>query len=218
MNCCLRNQRTVVYTAIFGGYDVLREPGESLPGVQYICFTDNPYLRSHRWDVRYCKPAGDPLVQAKRMKIMAHEAVDCDVSLWIDGRIRLCKLNGIFQRSATDVALRKHPARSCIYEEAAHCKRIRRGDPRRIDNAVARYAAEGYPRNRGLWLAGVILRRHSLSTAALNAEWWRELVQGSLRDQISFPVVLRRLKTSFSVLPNDAPRVHVGYHRHRFRY
>ena len=210
-------KRAVVYTAIFGGYDELREPREQLPNVDYVCFTDNPYLRSDAWTVRYCEPTGDPIFQAKRLKVVPHEALDCEMSLWIDGRIELYTLNGLFDRPLRDVAFPKHPNRQCIYEEAAHCKRTRRGDPSRIDASVARYQSEGFPANAGLWQCGVIFRRHSLSTAAFNVAWWRELTLGSARDQISAPVVLRRLGTAHSALPENVPHFQVGYHRQKWR-
>jgi glycosyltransferase involved in cell wall biosynthesis len=208
----LRRETVVVYTAIFGGYDELREPRERMPGVQYVCFTDNPWLKSKVWDIRYCKPAGNPLFQAKRHKALAHEVLDCDISLWIDGRVELYGLNGAIERLETDIALLRHPDRNCIYAEASHCKASGRGDPSRIDDAIARYRAEGHPTNYGLWLGGVIFRRHTRTTANFNLEWWREVKLGTSRDQIILPVVLRRLGISFDTLPNGVPRCRIGKH------
>src|SRR5262249_37045536 len=166
-------------------------------GVQYVCFTDNPRLRSDVWQIRYCPPEGDPALQAKRIKIMAHEALNCERSLWVDGSIELRSLPETFERVRSDLALLPHPERNCIYAEANHCKLIRRGDPRQIDRAVSRYQAEGHPHNYGLWMGGLILRRHTPAIAAFNAEWWREVQSGTTRDQIILPVGLRRLGISF---------------------
>lgn len=44
-----------VYTAIYGGYDPLREQPE-IPGVEYICFTDDPTLKAKPWRVEYQAP------------------------------------------------------------------------------------------------------------------------------------------------------------------
>src|SRR2546422_511368 len=44
--------RKAVYTFIFGGYDDLKSPAIFTPGWDYICFTDDPTLRSDIWDVR----------------------------------------------------------------------------------------------------------------------------------------------------------------------
>ena len=86
MDEILGQRSKVVYTAIFGGRDQLRDPVERLPGVQYVCFTDNVNLQSKTWTILYCPPTGDPLLQAKACKILAHEMLDCDISLWIDAR------------------------------------------------------------------------------------------------------------------------------------
>ncbi len=212
MDRVLGEKALVVYTAIFGGYDVLRDPEGRTPGVQYVCFTDNPRLRSDVWSIRYRRPIGDPLMQAKACKILAHEAFDCDLSLWIDGRSTLRGLNGVFDRFRSDLALRRHPSRDCIYDEAEHCKQQRRGDPRRIDVSVARYRAAGHPERHGLWLGGVLLRRHTPAVAEFNRQWWREVSSGTSRDQISLPVVLRRLGLALDVLPADAPRLWIGAH------
>ena len=208
----------VVYTAIFGDYDELREPRRPASGVQFICFTDNPPLRSRAWNIRYCRSEGDPLFQAKRFKCLAHEALRCKHSLWIDGRIQLHGLRGVFERGHCDLALQPHPDRRCIYEEAAHCKRIGRGDPQRIDQAVAHFRAAGHAERAGLWWTGVILRRHSKATRAFNEAWWQELVRGTSRDQISLPVVRQRLGTKLVDLPRGCPQVHVGYHVYTYRF
>jgi Protein of unknown function (DUF616)/Glycosyl transferase family 2 len=212
MDRILGEKALVIYTAIFGGYDVLRDPEERVPGVQYVCFTDNPRLRSDSWIIRYRRPSGNPLMQSKACKILAHETLDCDYSLWIDGRSTLHCLNGAFDRLRSDLGLRRHPSRDCIYDEAEHCKRQRRGDPRLIDTSVARYRAGGHPERHGLWLGGVLLRRHTPAIAEFNRQWWREVSTGSSRDQISLPVVLRRLGLAFDELPADAPRLRIGSH------
>lgn len=205
MNRILGRQTTVVYTGIFGSYDQLRDPRERLPGVQYICFTDNPRLKSDVWSVRYLPPTGDPQMQAKACKVLAHQFLDCDVSLWIDGCYELQTLNGVLELPV-DLAMQKHSKRNCIFVEAAHCQRVGKGDPRRIDGAIARYRAEGHPADSGLWMAGIILRRHTPAIKVFNLEWWKEISQGTARDQISLPVVLRRLALKCDYLSLDAPQ------------
>jgi hypothetical protein len=202
----------VIYTAIFGDRDHLREPLERLPGVQYICFTDNPRLCSDTWSIRYHPPSDDPLLQAKRLKILAHEAVDCDVSLWLDGRITLRESSSLFEFMESDLSLQAHPARHCIYEEAEHCKVRGKGNPAKIDEAVRRYANDGHPQNAGLWYGGLILRRHTPAVRRFNEMWWREITSGTTRDQISFPVVLRRSEVSFETMSLD--RACVSLHQH----
>ncbi len=212
MDRILQRETVVVYTAIFGGYDSLKEPQDQIPGVKYICFTDNPNLKSKVWNIQYRRPTGDPLMQAKSFKILAHEALDCDISLWIDGRVEVHKLNGAINQLKTDLALHRHEQRNCIYEEASHCMRVKRGDPRQIEDAITRYKSEGHPPQYGLWNGGIILRRHTPDITTFNREWWREVSVGTTRDQIVLPVVLRRLGTPFETFPKDMPLYGIGDH------
>ncbi|QDT91635.1 glycosyltransferase domain-containing protein [Gimesia algae] len=212
MDRIIHRETVVVYTAIFGGYDSLKEPRDQMPGVKFVCFTDNPRLKSKVWNIHYCRPTGDPLMQAKSFKILAHEVLDCDISLWIDGRVELHNLNGAINQLSTDLALHRHEQRNCIYQEASHCITVKRGDPRQIEDAIARYKSEGHPPHYGLWRGGVILRRHSPCTTAFNREWWREVSVGTTRDQIVLPVVLRRLGIPFETFTKDVPLHRIGNH------
>jgi hypothetical protein len=196
----------IVFTASYGDSGAPADPRERAAGVQYLCFTDNPRLRSNVWSFRACAPSRDPLMQARACKILAHESLDCDASLWIDGRVELQSLERAFQHFSSDVALRRHASRNCIYDEAMHCKAVRRGDPSRIDRSIARYSEEAHPRDYGLWDTDIVLRRHNDVTKAFNLEWWREVSTGTPQDQISLPVLLRRLSIAFETLPHNRPR------------
>lgn len=212
MDRILNRAPVVVYTGVFGGYDALQTPRERQPGVQYLCFTDNPRLKSEGWDVHYCPPTGDPMMQAKRLKVLGPEASDCDLSIWLDGNIELVSLNRVVERSKADLALAQHPERNCIYAEAEHCRRNRRGDPRRIEAAIARYKAQGHPEFYGLWMGGIVVRKHTAAVEQFNREWWREIESGTARDQISLPVVVRRLRIPFVTLPDDSPQYRLAAH------
>jgi hypothetical protein len=123
--------------------------------------------------------------------------------VWIDGHIELHRFSNEPGRLTYDLALVQHPRRDCIYEEAEHCRRIGRGDPAKLARAVLRYQNEGHPARYGLWMGGVIMRRHTAAVKAFNAEWWREVMSGTPRDQIALPVVLRRLDIPFDTLSKD---------------
>jgi hypothetical protein len=203
----------IVFTASYGNTAAPADPLEHEPAVQYLCFTDNHRLRSDVWSFRAYPPSRDPLMQTKACKILAHESLDCDLSLWIDGAVELRSLEGAFRLLSADVALRRHVSRNCIYEEGKHCKDVRRGDPRLIDRSLARYDDEAHPRDYGLWDTDIVLRRHNDTTKSFNLEWWREVSTGTPQDQISLPVVLRRLSMSFETLPRHRPRIAKNHSR-----
>jgi hypothetical protein len=56
----------VIYTAIFGPYEELKEPTVITPGWKYICFTDQP-LKSNVWNVNQVKH-GDLLSSQRRAR------------------------------------------------------------------------------------------------------------------------------------------------------
>ena len=46
-----KNKRKVVYTAIIGNYDELKEPKVISEGFDYVCFTDDVKLKSKVWKI-----------------------------------------------------------------------------------------------------------------------------------------------------------------------
>lgn len=203
----------VVWTASFGRSGAPPEPDTRVPGVQYVCFTDDSRATSPIWSYRFRRPSQNPLMQTKACKILAHETLECDASLWIESTVKLQSLEGAFQFLSADVAAPRHRDRNCIYEEAVHCKMVRRGDPSLIDDAIARYRQQSHPPDYGLWDTGILLRRHNVTTQAFNAAWWREVTLGTPQDQIAFPVVLRSQAIAFETLPPGRPRTSASTER-----
>jgi hypothetical protein len=196
----------VVYTAIIGPYDDLRDPIVGAGACRYVCFTDQPFV-SARWDVR--PPAfadQDPRRCAKRHKIFPHLIFPgWEYSLWVDGQFRVvAPPETLIGRclSDHDVALFRHPERDCVYHEGAVCSARRLDDPAKIRRHMAAYRAEGYPPHSGLVASGVILRRHTDACAALSDSWWPEIQRfDSRRDQLSFNHASRSTGVGYAGLP-----------------
>jgi len=96
----------VVYTAIYGDYDKLKQPRAQDVPCDFICFTDNETLlgRAGLWRIIVApRPEPHPRMQAKYYKIMSHlvfpggqlapcydwpgERVNYDDVIWVDGSI-----------------------------------------------------------------------------------------------------------------------------------
>ncbi len=199
--------KLVVYTAITGNYDRLREP-TPWPGVEYVAFLDTP-VKSQVWRVQ---PLPGPLATRRRSarfpKVMAHAVLppDTEYSLWVDGCVTPVQgvtpkfLVAEYLRDA-DIAILRHPWRRCLYAEARMCMKRNLDDPSLISRQVSRYIAEGFPVNYGLGESGVVLRRHTANVAAFNEAWWSEIEHGSSRDQISFQYVAWKLGLKVAYLP-----------------
>ena len=66
--------KMVVYTAITGNYDELVTPSVINPKFDYVCFTDNPNLKSNCWDIRLMEESElDGIRKARRYKILPHK-------------------------------------------------------------------------------------------------------------------------------------------------
>jgi hypothetical protein len=185
---------TVVYTAISGGYDELLEPKVVSPDCDYVCFTDNPYLRSDAWEVRPLElTATDPVRRARRAKLLAHRYLgEYARSVWVDANLELRGDPVAFADEhlarAPFVAYVHPEARACSYDEAEVCIRLEKDDPDVIRTQMARQRDAGFPEGFGVPSTMVLARDHADPRAhALMETWWEELKRGSRRDQLALP-------------------------------
>jgi len=198
--------RIVVYTAITGEIDTLRQPIVHNPNLEYVCFSDTAIEAPGVWKVA---PADTRISQsrrrARRHKLMPHEYFpDAEYSIWLDGTFSMAidPVEAIQRWLVdSDIALIRHPQRDCIYLEAQACKQSGKDDPTTIDEQMRRYREAGYPAHNGMVASGVLLRRHTPLIERLNEAWWAELAANSLRDQLSFNYVADRLGVAYSTIP-----------------
>lgn len=191
--------KKVVYTCITGGYDSLIEPSYITEGFDYVCFTDNPGMKSDIWEIRPLPKETEGLSQVKKqryVKINPHLLLsDYDISIWVDGNITLKgDLNEFINNTITDrvyVYIPKHPSRNCIYTESRAVLSMRKDKPEIVNKQMDRYKKEGFPNDFGLPQSNIILRLHNNTDCIkLMAEWWKELKDNSHRDQLSFNYAL----------------------------
>lgn len=185
--------KIVCVTAICGGFDNLIESFTPSEDVEFVCFTDNPNLTSQRWTLRAactefigCWDAN--VRNAKRHKVMIHEYFDCDISVWVDGHVRLIEtipqIVGRYLKEY-DIATFRHPGRICAYKEMDICLELGLDKEEIMRAQMQKYAAEGFPHDYGLNAGGLILRRHTEEVKRFNELWWSEICQHSKRDQLS---------------------------------
>lgn len=191
-----------VITAVFDGYDNLREPLVHNPAVRYICYTDHPWS-SKVWEM-HTPPDLDglPARRARRCKILAE--VDTPFVLWHDGQMQLkCDpLVLLPYIEGVNLVAWIHPWRDCLYREAQECINRGRGNWQEIEAQVARYRALGMPTQMPLIETGFLLRRNNVEQRAFNELWWAEIQQGSWRDQLSFPFVCWQTETGINLFPD----------------
>lgn len=193
--------KRVIYTAIFGNYDTLRDPLFVDDSIDYICFTDNENYQSNIWDIQIVeREESTPRRDARKRKILSHEYINSTESVWIDGCI-LLKDNPFkyYKNVDCDIILSKH-WRNCLYEEAERVVKINKADKEVVEKQIDRYVKDKYPRNNGLVDSTVIYRKITPKIIELENLWWEELSNYSKRDQLSFNYCLWKLKLGCGLL------------------
>lgn len=193
----------IVYSAITAGYDSVKVQPKSVGKVITFDEADIPYHNV------------DPCRTAKFSKVMSPWywwGVD-DYSVWVDGSITLNEGTDFAalideHLKFVDIAVMKHPHRTCVYQEAEACIKRNKDDPRVIERQVERYMNDGHPSNHLLSETGVLIRRHTENTKRFCSMWWDEITRGSRRDQISFPYVAWKLKIPYVQIPERFYTVH----------
>lgn len=187
------NGKGVIYTAITGGYDQIHDPEYVDPSLDYICFTDNPNIKTNIWTIRPIEsPLGlDNIRLARYHKIMCENFVgEYDYSIWVDGKIKIIgDMKDIINKYHVNSPLLcfAHYERDCIYDEAMVCKEMGKGNPDSIDKQISRYKEENYPTHNGLVDTCVLIRKHGNENLInMLSLWWNEVKNQSVRDQLSF--------------------------------
>jgi hypothetical protein len=216
-----------VYSCIAGGYDdakhLLSGQPRTWPDVRFCLYTDTPGLGEYcnGWQIKPFHRSGSeqstPQRVARWHKLNAHLALplDTEYSIWIDGSQKF-KLDvdpwTLLQRSLPTLsphiglAAFKHPQRNCIYQELEACLKLKKDEPQLMREQIARYRTEGYPAELGLVETACVVRRHSAWQVQFNTAWWRELAEGSVRDQLSFNYVAWKTGTSYGHVPGRRDR------------
>ena len=228
--------KTVIYTAIFGGYEGLL-PQRSIPGVDFVCFTDTP-VRAKPWTVRVVPPPeSDPTRCARNYKILPHRHFpEYDCSIWIDGNYLVVgDIDDLIEKKLHDhnMAYFDHrstvvDSRDCVYEEYASIMKLGndsgsfKDDPAIMKKQVDRYRKEGYPPHNGLIFSSVLIRRHHAPDVVATMErWWKELSQESKRDQLSFNYAAWKESLGANVISENVRDnrwfFQIGIHRKSYR-
>ncbi|MCI8466532.1 MAG: DUF616 domain-containing protein [Lachnospiraceae bacterium] len=188
-------QPIVVYTAITGNYDELKEPLFLSDGLTYVCFTDNPKIKSKIWNIEYIKDNSlDQIRLARHIKLNPHIFFsDYEISIWVDGKFQIMDdlrtYVSIYQKQSKILCF-PHPERECICDELAACIISRKGNKKNMIRQVSKYLTEGYPINYGLYETGCIVRMHHDDKVKMLMENWEyEIQQYSIRDQLSIPYI-----------------------------
>lgn len=188
--------KTVVYTAIFGNMDMLKEPECVSDNVDYVVITDSEIPSSSKWEKYdnsqlYETIKGfDNRKKNRYCKLFPNELFpEYKYSIYIDGQIRLCGdiSKYVTKLKSKPIAMFGHPYRDDTYMEAMAVVKLNNANPQEVKKQIAYYRKEGCPEKYGLFENGLIVREHcDKRCASIMKEWWIQLNRFTMRDQLSF--------------------------------
>lgn len=213
-------EKTVVYTAIYGQKDRLKSPIHVEKNATYVCFTDDKKLTSPVWDVRYVPGYCDnPILSAKLFKVLPHDFFpETQISVWVDGSIQIC--GPIIELASAEATPEKpirgfqHSTSKTVFDEAVNIKRHLREDPAKVDALVNWYKSIGYtPNGNGFILNGCLMRRHNtdLCINTMN-DWWKMIQRWTCRDQMTLAYLGDKYNSVLPVSRDPSLYINIGSH------
>lgn len=200
--------KIVIYTCITGGYDKLRD--SFADGLDFVAFIDTKGVTSNCWKIskipEKIKKLNDKALINRYIKFHPYELFGdkYDVAIYVDGNVSVVddvrSLATVAKKCKTGLALHRHRQRDSLYNEAAVCRIIGKGNKEKISCQVDRYRKEGFPEEYGLFECSVIVTDlHNEKGKKILDDWWEEyLSSGSGRDQLAIPYVLWKNGYKFS--------------------
>ena len=204
-----RKNIIVVYTANIGGYDKLANPGFLNMDFDYVCFSDRKDFRSDVYKpIHLPVMNNDPHRTSRHPKILPHKYFpQYEYSVYVDANIMVVgNVAELIARHLADkdIMMVRHKERRCVYDEHQACLKLLKDNPKVMSRQMEKYQKEGFPRRNGLCQCGVMIRRHNKPHVAQAMEtWWKELQQGSRRDQLSFPYMAWKEKLEYNIMEQD---------------
>lgn len=199
----------VVYTALFGNYDTLRDPSEHYANCKFVCFTDQNDIESDVWEfINVVEADLPPNMMNRRYKLLPHLYLqDFDQSLYIDSNITIVgdPTRLVRKYPGSKLVLPRHFERDCIFDEAIECVALRRGKFPNIAHQMDYYEKQGMPKHFGLGENNILLRSHNLpEIVELMDDWWRQINIHSARDQLSLAYILWKAGENFFFMDESA--------------
>ncbi len=199
----------VVYTALFGDYDDLIDPTKKFEGCDFICFTDQD-IKSNIWKVIKVENGDLPInMMNRKYKILPHYFLkNYEYSLYVDANI-LIRGNPLVLAKQyldkSDIAISKHPERTCVYDEAMHCVIKKKSNFFQTLNQMMFYQQQNYPVDNGLTENNIIFRKHNKKGIEILMEaWWNELNTWTQRDQLSLGYIANSQKINILIINENA--------------
>lgn len=191
----------VVYTCITGDYDELGNHLYINPDWDYVCYTDNLDVKSHKnslWQIRSLNFNKLDNVRNQRWHKMHPHVLFSEYgrSLWTDANIDIINkevFNDIEKamKESRKISVAPHPSRNCVYEELDACIALGKDEKKVMTEQIQLIKKNGFLEKQGLFDTSVIYREHhNEQVVDIMEDWWWWVEHYSRRDQLSLNYVL----------------------------
>ena len=191
---------TIIYTVITGNYDSIKQPLVVEEGVEFILFTNNPEIKeagvwkvvqipSEQWQGRTERE--NNILLSRKVKMLPHKYFpkECEQSIYVDADMLIQgPLTELLKHLHEDTlfAACRHSYCKSVSEEINDLKAKGMVDATQVQQQWQRYEEWGFKDDLGISENGLLIRRHNDARVTQLMElWWKEYLNGCLRDQVS---------------------------------
>lgn len=213
----------IVYTVILGDYDNIKPLEVKNDVNRYVLITDNTDIDDNGWEVLNINELNPPKgLKGRKLQRWAkiiggllYFKEDC---LYIDGSIEIKKdFNGFYEGLNTQLALKKHPIRKDYIQEIEACILLKKDNEDALLKQASKYLLQGFINTKvGLFETGIMYRKYNDEVLDLCREWWDEVDETTIRDQVSLPIVLEKKKIEFKPIDHDIVMQYFKLWFHKF--
>lgn len=194
-------KRYVIYSAMVGAYDEIRQPLVVDERFDYVLFSNE--IQSSNvgvWQVRKIDYSNSDNTRICRYVKTHPETLLAGYvfSVWMDSNIQICT-DYIYRRTielfdyGVLVSSTYHPGWDCIYTEAVQLIYMGVEHEDMVLRWCHRLRKEGYPQHNGLCETAILFRVMDARIKELDELWWNCIDAFSRRDQLSFNYALWKL-------------------------
>jgi hypothetical protein len=197
--------KVAVVTSSIDRRNLLRED-QNATNATFIAFVGHP-RRSSIWQERpIYKQFSVALRNQAAHKILIHQFVESDYSLWLDNNVSLripIHVLTNYWLDRHDIAVFASRRANCIADYASASAARRRDDPNSIMDQYLSYIRGGLSEAAEMVESCVVLRRHNMKIETFNNHWWSEYCRHSKLDELGFIYAATRLGLKINVVPHD---------------